>query len=157
MPISDLNLSANIHTLKRVDDWQIMLVNEVSRLEGTAFKWGTNDCFSLMMSMVEAITGDRPYKSVKYKSYRGSIGQLKKRGFKNLEEAIAAKFVRVPFALAQRGDLVVINDSEVGKAGGVLLGTDILVMGLHGTHRYAALSSKQQNFYAVGHAIRGTE
>lgn len=96
--------------------------------------WGA-DCWRLVMDTVEAVSGERLYADLPaYSSAMGAARLLKERGFDSVGDALAAVLSEVPPALAQRGDVGVVEDRG-GEAGVVVIGADVLGMAPAGLAR----------------------
>ncbi len=113
----------------RLHDWPHRLAAVVERHSTEPFAWGTSDCLVLVDDVHQALTGaavapDDPWRGA-YKTKRGAAGQIRRRGHESLEAVLRAHLPEVPPALAQRGDVgVVDHDGVTGCAvclGGVWL------------------------------------
>ncbi|MGF7160121.1 hypothetical protein FHS85_001744 [Rhodoligotrophos appendicifer] len=94
----------------RVLNWPERLFDAIRSHEARPFEWAVSDCWGMAMDVVKAMTGHEPFASArKYKSARGARGALHRRGFATIVHALAAEFEEVPPAMAQRGDLGVIE------------------------------------------------
>lgn len=60
--------------------------------------------------------------AIGYKTEAGAGKKLRQHGFANVKEAFAAKFSEIPVALAQRGDIGVIDRDGVLSGGVPLVG-----------------------------------
>lgn len=104
----------------RRDGWEDRLHAVVERHRGQPYAAGVSDCFTMAMEAVEAVTGRRPYASVRYRSDARGFAIMKKKGFADLREAVAAIFLERPRAMAMRGDIAVL-DGTAGPTLGVVL------------------------------------
>ncbi|HEV7255732.1 MAG TPA: hypothetical protein VGN97_21860 [Mesorhizobium sp.] len=105
--------------LTRLPDWDRRLARVTERHMTLPGQWGVSDCLLTVFDAVEAVTGHDPGHAIRgrYKTARGATGHLRRRGFRNVEEALAALFPPVGRLLAQRGDLGVILEGDVLAAG----------------------------------------
>lgn len=99
--------------MKRVDGWEKRLKLAVQKHMALPSKFGVSDCYLLPDDVVEAVTGERIYSDVVYTTEQGAAKQLIAHGFKTVEDAFAAKFEAVHPAMAQRGDIGVIESDGV--------------------------------------------
>lgn len=109
----------------RQQGWEDAVLAVIERHRAMAYAAGTADCFVMAMDAVEAMTGTRPYPGVRYKTDRGALGQLRRRGFARLGDAIAALFPERPAGHARRGDIAVLI-SERGDTLGIVWGQAVL-------------------------------
>lgn len=114
---------------KRKDDWENEHVKVIQFHSEQPGQYGISDCYLLADDNVHAITGNYMFPNGrKYKTKQGAAKLLLKHGFKNVEEAFAAKFEEVAPILAQRGDIGVIErDGEI--CGGVFTALGFAVRG----------------------------
>ena len=105
----------------RVSGWEDAVLAVIERHSATPYAAGSADCFVMAMDAIEALTGTRPYAQVRYRSDKGALLQLARRGFPRLGDAIGALFPERPRGLAQRGDIAVLN-SDKGDTLGIVWG-----------------------------------
>ena len=105
----------------RLSGWEDRVLAVVERHRALPYAAGEADCFVLCMDAIEAMTGARPYADVRYRSDKGALRQLSKRGFVRLGDAIGALYPERPRGLAQRGDIAVMN-SDRGDTLGIVWG-----------------------------------
>jgi hypothetical protein len=79
------------------------------------FGRNANDCLSFVAGAVKAQTGKDPTSGLKWKSHATAMSLLNKLG--GVEAVLDARFERVAPSLAQRGDIAVIPDAELGSHG----------------------------------------
>ena len=103
--------------LTRLPDWRLRFAAEMDRQRRAAFEWGAHDCASgLAFGAVEAITGvDMRADWGGYTTPMGVLKMLRKRGFEDMGEAMAATFPEIHPVTAHVGDLGLIpTDGEIG-------------------------------------------
>lgn len=94
----------------RHSEWEKRLIAVVAKHQAISSEWGVSDCYTIPDDAVEALTGVRMYpKARPYASEAGAGKKLRRHGFANVSEAFAAKFPEIAPALAQRGDIGVIE------------------------------------------------
>ncbi|MGE4339266.1 MAG: hypothetical protein AB7E55_25315 [Pigmentiphaga sp.] len=121
----------------RVADWPERMIDVIRGHELMSFSLGRSDCWCLAMDVVRAVTGSDPYaKARRYSTAVGSRRVLRTEGFTSIEQALAAAFEAVPPALAQRGDLGVIETPE-GQAACVCEGVLWVGKGPAGVTRFS--------------------
>lgn len=114
--------------MTRIADWEKKFNEAIQFHLDEPFEYGKSDCYMLCDDVVKAITGNRIYSKVSYKTELGSKKQLLKHGFDNVQEAFLEKFKEIPPSTAKRGDLgVVINEN--GIAGGVFTALGFMTKG----------------------------
>lgn len=94
------------------------------------FEWGVNDCCLFASSCVHVVTGFDPMASWrgKYQTEQGAMRLLKKHGGGSIKTAFTRVFGEFkPRLNANSGDLVLI-DTELGDALGVLQACRVWVM-----------------------------
>jgi len=94
-------------------DWEQRLADYLGPLRALPHRWGTHDCCTFCAGAVLAMTGVDPMPEFRgrYATERGSLIALRRLGAGTLEATLDTKFVRIPPALAHRGDLVLIGGS----------------------------------------------
>ena len=108
----------------RVNGWERELRLVVEKHLALLSAYGVSDCYIIADDAVEAVTGKRMYSGARgYRTSAGAARKLRRRGFLTVEDAFAAKFERIPVALAQRGDIGVIYQPGGEVTGGVFIGT----------------------------------
>ena len=121
--------------MTRVKHWPDRLEDIIAAYQGGVFIWGVRDCFRLTMDVAKALTGADPYADLEpYDSEMGAARRLVERGFASLGDALAAVMPEVPPALAQRGDVGVVDEAGT-DAGVVVIGTDVVGMSQRGLTR----------------------
>lgn len=105
--------------MERISTWDAALSDYIASKRDVPFEYGVNDCCVFATGAVEAITGEDKFAEFrgKYDSLKGSIRALKEIGEGDLESTFDARFPVIPIASAQRGDLVLLDDS-VGVVAG---------------------------------------
>lgn len=106
--------------MTRLSGWEKRLNAVVAAHQLLPGDWGVSDCFIIPDDAVEAVTGKTMYPASarRYTTDSGAAKQLLKRKFSNVREAFAAKFDEIPVAMAQRGDIGVI-ERDGSFSGGV--------------------------------------
>ncbi|OBQ72401.1 DUF6950 family protein [Mesorhizobium loti] len=97
--------------LTRLPDWDRRLARLVPAIAATPGVWGQSDCLLTVMDVVAEITGFDPAADIrgKYKTEAGAARILRKRGFDDVEMALASLFAPVGRLMAQRGDVGVVD------------------------------------------------
>ncbi|WP_349366786.1 MAG: hypothetical protein ABL311_04685 [Nitratireductor rhodophyticola] len=80
-------------------------------------EFGVSDCYLIPADAFEAITGEKLYSGVRYKTEAGAGRQLRKRGFETVEDAFRARLPEIGRLIAQRGDLGVVECNGVISGG----------------------------------------
>ncbi|MBZ9852790.1 hypothetical protein LB566_03205 [Mesorhizobium sp. CA13] len=98
-------------TTPRLHDWDRRLARVTEKHLAMAGEWGVSDCLQTAGDAVEAVIATNPFAEVagKYKTEPGAARMLRRRGFANVEEALASLFAKMPRLMARRGDLVVVE------------------------------------------------
>lgn len=96
--------------LTRTTGWDQRLAAVVDRHAALPGEWGTSDCLLTVADVILALTGVDPAEDVRgrYDSETGAAKLLLKRGYENVEQALAADFPPVARLMAQRGDVGVV-------------------------------------------------
>lgn len=92
--------------LMRHTDWEQRLMDTIARHQAASFKWGRHDCATLVADAVAAVTGEDPLAAFKpWHGERTALRALQASGRASVSAWIAARFLGVEPAHAQRGDL----------------------------------------------------
>lgn len=118
--------------MKRLEDWPSRLASFVESRRERDFSWADNDCCRFVCDAVEAITGVDPGQRWRglYSSEKSARRVLRDNGGV-VGIATLVLGPAVPAALAQRGDVVLV-DTPQGEALAVHLGNTVAAQGLHG-------------------------
>ena len=114
----------------RHPDWLKRLNDVVAKHSALPAQYGISDCYIIADDAVEAVTGDTMHGvgARRYRTAAGAGKQLRRRGFKTVREAFAARFREVPALMAQRGDIGVYdNKGEI--SGGVFTSVGFMTRG----------------------------
>ncbi|MBZ9985661.1 hypothetical protein LB572_00975 [Mesorhizobium sp. BH1-1-5] len=105
--------------LTRLPDWDRRLARVVNRHISLPGEWGVADCLLTFADAVEAVTGTDPAASIRgsYKTARGALGLIKRKGFDDVEAVLASLFPPVGRLLAQRGDGGIVERDGMLAAG----------------------------------------
>jgi hypothetical protein len=103
------------------DNWPDMLIAAVERHRVLPLVYGKSDCWTMAADVIEALTGERPYPDVMYRSKAGAAKALAQRGFASVADALAARLPETPVAMAGRGDIGIV-DTPDGLAAAVCVG-----------------------------------
>lgn len=104
--------------MARTIGWEKRLNAVVAKHQALPSEYGVSDCYLIADDGVEALTGERMYPdAIGYKTEAGAGKKLRQHGFANVKDAFAAKFSEIPVALAQRGDIGVIDRDGVFSGG----------------------------------------
>lgn len=111
----------------RNPDWQIKLGATIAAATKRPFLWGEHDCCLFAADCAIAVCGIDPAEKFRG-TYNDATGARKAllKARKTIDTLAADYFKEVPVALAQRGDLVVL-DSEFGRVAGVVWGAGVWV------------------------------
>ncbi len=112
----------------RKDDWYSRLSSYIDGAFRKPFAYGEFDCTLFAAGAVEAMTGVNLYADFlgRYRTLRGGLRQLKKLGFGNQVDYVASLFTEVHPAMAQVGDIAVV-DTDTGPGLGIVQGARIYV------------------------------
>lgn len=117
----------------RLQDWRTRYSETIDRIRANPFAWGQADCLTgLVLPVVEAVTGStgglyRYYG--RYKTERGALGVMRRSGFDNLGDLLAAHFPEIHPSRATVGDLAALpTDDSFGHSLGVVNGERVFVM-----------------------------
>lgn len=91
------------------------LLGYLAEAEARPFAWGRHDCVRFAGGAVEAATGRKPALPT-WTSERGALRVLARLG--GLEAAVDGVLTRTPAALAQRGDVALVDDAALGVVEG---------------------------------------
>lgn len=110
--------------MARVQNWENRLLAVIAKHQKLPQDYSLSNCYIIPDDGVEAVLGERIH-PVMYdgtpgpKTERGAASRLLKHGFRNVEEAFAARFEpRKSVLQAKRGDIGVINIDGI-KIGGL--------------------------------------
>ncbi len=125
-----------VAVLVRREDWPERLAEALDRHASAPGAWGRSDCYMLAADCVLAMTGVEPWPQVRgrYRSASGAARQLRRHGFRSLEQALAAAFPRVPVLRARRGDLGLVSTPD-GPACVVVTGVEATGKSMEGIRR----------------------
>ena len=119
-PVSALRRLAPVSALRRLD-WPERLGGYVAAHRETPFAWGVFDCALFACGAIQVMTGVDPAAPMRgrYKTARGALRVLKRFAGGSLRETadkIAGEigYPLVPLALARRGDVALIDDTDGG-------------------------------------------
>jgi hypothetical protein len=113
--------------MAKLPGWEKRLNAVVATHQASPGDWGVSDCFTIPDDAVEAVTGEKMYQDVRgYKTEAGAAKQLRKHGFENVRQAFSAKFDEIPVAMAQRGDIGVI-ERDGSFSGGVFTAIGFMI------------------------------
>lgn len=106
----------------RLDGWEKRLKVVVEKHQALPSDYSLSNCYIIPDDAVEALTGARMHPKVYNgkncpKTEKGAAKRLLRNGFRNVEEAFAARFSSIPPSLAQRGDIGVVERDGVVSGG----------------------------------------
>lgn len=118
----------------RQQDWENRLGAYLRGCRGVPFAWGSHDCTTFAAGAVLALTGaDRMGEfRGRYSTPIGARRALRRYGRGTLAKTLTAKFRPIKVSLAQRGDLVLVDDGQGGEALAVVLGAFAVGVGRQG-------------------------
>lgn len=104
--------------MTRRADWPERVVAVLDTVRDAPFAFGTSDCFTLAMDVVEAITGLDPWAGERgrYRSGRGAARRLRVAGFGSITDLLATIGREIAPAFAGRGDLGVTTGADGSDA-----------------------------------------
>lgn len=130
-------------TAKRLIDWRARLIQYVVETASEPFEPGKNDCAMAAARAVEAMTGvDYSKEFGSYSDLKSGIKQLRAKGYRNHVDLVAKLFEEIPVAFAGVGDIVVL-DTELGEALGIVQGEYVYVTGKDGRALVSLLDAKR--------------
>lgn len=138
--------------MKRVYNWYERLSDYLADVHRMPFEYGVHDCILFPAGAVTAVTDvdlAKPFRG-KYHDLRSGIKLLHDAGYMNQFAYIEENFSEIPVAMAQPGDIGLVNVSDDGQmlSGCVFGGEMIYVLGENGM---AALDRmKAVKAYKVG-------
>ena len=105
--------------MRRSLSWEADLCAYLDSVRGVPFEYGKHDCCTFISGAVEAMTGIDPMIEFRgeYNSALSAAKALKRLGGGSLRETLDYKFREVPISHAQRGDIVLFDDSAGIVAG----------------------------------------
>lgn len=111
----------------RRKDWEDRLGAYLGQQRGAVFAYGQLDEVLFAAGAIEAMTGEDPAAHIRghYTTRLGALRVLRREGYRNLIEAMDARYLTVPPAHAQRGDIA-LHDCGLG----VCIGRDALFVGI---------------------------
>lgn len=114
--------------MRRQDDWKPRLRAYLAVQADTPFAYGDADCGAFAGGAVAAMTGTNPHAAVagKYKTMKGALRALKRRGFADHIAYAASVLTEIDPLFAAFGDIAVVASPE-GPALGVVVGAHIEV------------------------------
>lgn len=135
--------------MPRLPGWEKRLNAVVAAHQVLPGDWGVSDCFIIPDDAVEAVTGEKMYPDARgYKTEAGAAKQLRKHGFDNVRQAFAAKFSEIPVAMAQRGDIGVI-ERDGAFSGGVFTAIGFMSRAHGGPIEFVPTSSVAAAFKVI--------
>ena len=110
-------------------DWKARLVEYLARSVGLPFAYGTFDCATFTLAAVEVMTGvdlAAPYRH-RYATLREGVVLLRRDGVRDHEALVARHFAEIAPAMAQAGDIAVLDGAD-GAALGLVQGEHIYAL-----------------------------
>lgn len=118
--------------MTRLSDWRTRYNALIDDIRAKPFEDGSHECFKgLAVPVLVAIRGDAgKFSTARYKTMRGGLGLMKRRGFANLADVLASELTEIHPSRATVGDLAAIPapDSPFGYAIGVVNGDRVFVL-----------------------------
>lgn len=106
----------------RYEDWPKRMIESIERHEGRRFRYGRYDCVTFTSNVIKAMTGENP-NPFRYKNRSEAESILQER--EGLEAIVDSLFESKPPKMAQRGDLVMVE--EDGGTLGICVGSTVAV------------------------------
>ncbi len=102
-------------TLTRLPDWDRRLAKVTARHLQEPSEWGAADCLLKACDAIEAVTGVDLAKKIrgKYTTELGAAKLLRRKGCDNVEQLLEQYFEPVGRLMAQRGDVVTVEDNGI--------------------------------------------
>lgn len=97
--------------------WQQALVTTMQSLEGVRFKWGINDCCTLVADAMDAQYGSSLRQQLNYRGERGAAEFIQQRGG-DIAACLSHYLIEKNPAFVQRGDAVTF-EGENGMTAGI--------------------------------------
>lgn len=97
------------------------------------FDWKANDCARFAAAVVEAQTGKRPLKGLRWRTAAGAKRVIERLG--GMEAALDARLTPVPPSMAKRGDVAGVPDDELGLRLMIVEGATLVGPGPKGARR----------------------
>lgn len=113
-------------------DYDAMLAAIAARA-AMPFDWKANDCARFAAAIVEAQTGKRPLRGLRWSTAAGAKRVLDRLG--GMEAAVSARLLPIAPAEAQRGDIAGVPDANLGLRLMVIEGGTLVGPGEHGLKR----------------------
>jgi hypothetical protein len=111
------------------------LLDFIDSRGGVPHAWGrdANDCVSFVAGAVEAQTGRNPLGRLRWSDKASGLRTIARLG--GLEKAFDARFLRIPPAMAQRGDIGAVADSDLDLHPMIVEGDKLVGPGERGNRR----------------------
>lgn len=118
---------------KKLPGWENRLIAYLRQCGDAPFRPGKLDCAKFASGACKAMTGEDILCDINYRTIESGLKQLQKMGYADHIEYFALHYPeRASILMAQRGDLVAIEDDGGNLALGVVQGEMVYVMGLTG-------------------------
>ncbi|KKC24936.1 DUF6950 family protein [Sphingomonas sp. SRS2] len=120
--------------MTRHHDWETRLGAYLRECRDVPFAWGKHDCCTFVGGAVLAMTGVDHIAAFRghYRTARGAARALRRFGRGTLVKTVTSKAKPIKVALAQRGDVVLVDDGQGGEAVAIVLGAFAVGVGAHG-------------------------
>lgn len=122
--------------LRRYNDWPERLAEFTKGAERRLFRYGEWDCAMLSADCVRVLTGEDLAAEFRdqYDSAESAAYAIAKSGHGNLRDMVSAKLPEIEPLMAQRGDVVMIEQDGT-DALGICVGIEIIAAGPDGLTR----------------------
>ncbi len=118
--------------MTRLPYWNQRLRAYLRAVHQMPFGYGTNDCGTFTAGAIKAMTGQDPMRGYRgYRTLKGAMRKLQAKGHADHVALAAALYPECPPALAQVGDLAVVQGKD-GLALGIVQGSRIYAVGADG-------------------------
>lgn len=108
--------------MQRNEDWPERLIETIGHHGTLPLIYGVSCCLTMPLACVQAMTGELPWADEHGETDEaGARARLAAHGFTSTADAFAALFPEIPVALAQRGDVGVIERPD-GVSGVIFVG-----------------------------------
>lgn len=130
--------------MTRLPDWRQRLLLHVEAARRKPFAYGRHDCATFAAGAVAAMTGVDPAAELRgrYSTLTGGLKAVRRAGYLDAVDMVRAQFEEVSPAMAQVGDIAVV-ETEEGPALGIVQGPAIFVLRPEGLGVLSLLDAKR--------------
>ena len=99
-----------------------MLRDYLATVSRQPFQWGKHDCCTVAAEWVLQVTGQHVLPGYRYKTLKGGLSLVRRRGFAGYVEVFAASLLDCPVLMLRPGDLAVMEGDSYPAMGIVMPG-----------------------------------